>query len=237
MVDLHSNSAIRILIVCGETIIRESLQLALRTAGRFEVVGGCSDGEETLCLVRTLKPDVLLLDYNLPQDDCMHVLAQLANSNDKMSIVLLCSSITQEDTIRALHIGVRGIVLKTEPTDSLLDCIGRVVHGDYWLGKSGIKKLVHALFDLEDARGHPKHCFGLTPREIQMVEAVMEGYSNVEIAANFSLSQETVKHHLSHIFDKLGVYSRLELALFGVNHNIHSAPRYHLAPESRSPRV
>lgn len=222
-VNSTSRIATRIIIADDETIFRESLQVVLQIGGRFEVIGSCSDGEAALDLARNLNPDVLLLKYRPPENGDASVLMHLENF-DAGKVILVCHSISQEETILALRRGIRGIILKTERTDSLIECISKIAQGGFWLGTDGINKLVQALFELEQSKARPKNYFGLTPREIEIVEVVMEGYSNSEIAANLSLSEQTVKHHLSHIFDKLGVFSRVELAL-AVNHNIREAPQ------------
>lgn len=213
---------IRIVIADDETIFRESLQLLLQMREELEVIGGCSDIKEALQLVRKVKPDVLLLDYGLPRDECLNALAQLRELENSIKVILMCPVITQEETIRALRTGARGIISKTEPANSLIECIHTVVLNEYWLGKDGLRNLVQALCNSENTRKPSKNNFRLTQRETEIVKAVLEGYSNPEIAANFSLSEQTIKHHLSHIFDKLGVYSRVELALFAVNHDLNS---------------
>ena len=218
----ESNKMCRIVIADDETIFRESLRMLLQMGNGFEVIGGSSDAVDTLEAVRRLKPDILLLDHVLPGEAGTDLLLELRKSGASTKVILLCQAISQDETIRALRMGVCGIVLKTEPTDCLTECIHKVTSGEYWLGKDTVRDLVHAVCSFSEAKRSGKNRFGLTPREIEIIQAVLEGYSNPEIAANFSLSEQTVKHHLSHIFDKLGVYSRLELALFAVNHDINS---------------
>lgn len=218
----QSCEAIRIIIADDETIFRESLRMFLQFGNGFEVVGDCSDAETALHLTRKLKPNVLLLDHGIPRGEGVDVLGEIRQSEGDVKVILLCQTITREETVRALRLGARGIVLKTEPTDSLIQCIHKVERGEYWLGRDGLTDLVQALCDFGEAKKQQKNRYGLTPRESEIIVGVLEGYSNPEIAANFSLSEQTVKHHLSHIFDKLGVYSRLELALFAVNHGISS---------------
>lgn len=218
--NLHTGSVIRMVIADDDTIFRGSLQALLQIRDQFDVIASCPDSGTTLPVVQNLKPDVLLLDYDLPHDASMDLLAQLRNAEACVQVVLLCQAITQKETVRALRNGARGILLRTETTDSLIECIQSVARGEYWLGKDGIRSLVQAICDSDGLKQVEKNRFGLTPREIEIIQAVLEGFSNPEIAANWSLSEQTVKHHLSHIFDKLGVYSRLELALFVVNHGI-----------------
>lgn len=217
---IQSGHAARIVIADDETIFRDSLRVFLQTANGFEVVGDCSDAYTALELARRLKPDILLLDHNLPRDGGLDVLAELRKSEVPVNVVLLSMALTPDETVRALRSGVRGIVLKTDSTSSLIDCIQKVMQNEFWLGKDCVRNLVQAVSDFREARIRSKNRYGLTSREIEIVQAVLDGYSNPEIAVNFSLSQQTVKHHLSHVFDKLGVYSRLELALFATNNDI-----------------
>jgi two-component system, NarL family, nitrate/nitrite response regulator NarL len=97
-----------------------------------------------------------------------------------------------------------------------------VMSGEYWVGRESVSNLVQYLRTLVQSSGEEarQRKFGLTPRELEIVAAVVAGYSNKEIAEHFKISEDTVKHHLSNIFDKLGVSTRLELALFAVNQSL-----------------
>jgi len=228
LMDAHSSEplsggqeeVIRIVIAERETIFRDSLRIFLQMVPEFDVVGGCSDGEAALALIPKLMPGILLLESCNPHRESLDVLRAIKDSGADVKVILMCQTITKQDTVRALQMGARGIVLKTEPADSLVECIHKVVQGEYGLGKDGVTSLVEVVCETDDFKRAQKNQYGLTPRECEVITAVLEGYSNPEIAANLSLSEQTVKHHLSHIFDKLGVYSRLELALFAVNHSI-----------------
>lgn len=219
----EQNSAIRILIADDQTIFRESLRFVLKMTPGLEVIGEAANGHRTLELIEQLNPDVLLLDLCMPGLDGLDVLREIRGLNNAVRVIMLCGSVGRDETVRAMQLGARGIVLKTEATESLLQCIRKVVEGDYWIGKDGLANLVHAVSDRPQSKKISKNKYGLTPREYDIIVAVLEGFSNPEIADRFSLSEQTVKHHLSHIFDKLGVYSRLELALYAVNHRILEA--------------
>jgi DNA-binding NarL/FixJ family response regulator len=124
--------------------------------------------------------------------------------------------------VEALQLGARGVVLKDSATQVLLKAIQTVIAGEYWVHREPVSNLVQYLRTLmqsthDEAR---QKKFGLTPRELEIVSAVVAGYSNKEIAEYFKISEDTVKHHLSNIFDKLGVSTRLELALFAVNQSL-----------------
>jgi len=123
-----------------------------------------------------------------------------------VKILLLTSTITTQQIIEALHIGARGIVLKDALAGHLQTAIRTVISGDYWIGGKRVINLVSALHDLMQQTAAPQHkTYGLTPRELEVVGAIVEGCSNRDIARQFTLSEETVKRHLSNIFDKTGV--------------------------------
>ena len=135
---------------------------------------------------------------------------------------MLTAAIERAQIVEALQLGARGIVLKESATQLLLKSIRSVMAGQYWVGNESVSDLVTTLRDLmvpprEEAR---KKTFGLTPRELEIISAIVAGYTNKDIAEKFSISEQTVKHHLTNIFDKLGVSNRLELALFAVNHHL-----------------
>ena len=139
----------------------------------------------------------------------------------------MTASIEKEQIAQALQLGARGIVLKDAPTDILLKSIRAVTDGKFWVGENSVTDLVEILRTyLPPAGGsggggkNPKKNFGLTPRELEVVESIVSGFTNKEIAARYSISEQTVKHHLRNIFDKVGVSNRLELALFAINHRL-----------------
>jgi DNA-binding NarL/FixJ family response regulator len=123
-----------------------------------------------------------------------------------------------------MKLGARGAVLKSASSDVLLEAIRCVDRGEYWVSSEIVGCLIESIKEKERSGrgGNARGKFGLTARENEMVTAVLEGYSNPQIATRFGLSEQTVKNHLSHVFDKVGVYSRVELALFAVNHRIAS---------------
>ena len=142
-------------------------------------------------------------------------------------VILLTAAIEKSQVVEALLLGARGIVLKDSATQVLLKAIQTVMAGDYWMGQESVSNVVKYLRTLEqtthDEARRPRK-FGLSPRELEIVSAVVAGYSNKEIAEYFKICENTVKHHLSNIFDKLSVSTRLELALFAVNQGLPLKP-------------
>jgi DNA-binding NarL/FixJ family response regulator len=202
-------------------VVRIGVRNMLSETDGFEVVGEASDGDEAVTQTLDLAPDILLLDVQMPRLPGLEALRAIMNGTPTVKILLLTSTITTQQIIEALHIGARGIVLKEALAGHLQTAIRTVVNGDYWIGGKRVVNLVSALRDLMQQTAVPLHrSYGLTPRELEVVGAIVEGCSNRDIARQFTLSEETVKRHLSNIFDKTGVSTRLELALFAIAHHL-----------------
>ena len=134
-------------------------------------------------------------------------------------IIVLTASVDTPDVARALQLGARGVVPKDAAADVLFTSIRSVAAGHYWIGGESVSKVASSLRELETARRRSK-AFGLTRRELEIVRAVVAGYTNKEIAERFTISENTVKRHLTHIFNKLGASNRVELALFTAHHRL-----------------
>jgi two-component system, NarL family, nitrate/nitrite response regulator NarL len=219
-------SPIRILVADDHPLFRDGLRRLLQSEPGFEVVGEASDGDELLGLIRKAKPDILLLDLSMPRRDGMAVLRELVAAKIPVRTLLLTAAIDQTQIVQALRLGAYGVILKESTTQRLFDSIRCVMAGQYWVGRESVSDLVKALRSAgapPDSGAGRARDFGLTPREIEIVTLVVAGYSNPDIAQRCSISEQTVKHHVSNIFDKLGVSNRLELALFAVNHRLTAA--------------
>jgi DNA-binding NarL/FixJ family response regulator len=187
----------------------------------FEVIGDATDGDEAITQTLELQPDILLLDVQMPRLPGLEAMRAIMTGMPTVKIILLTSTISTQQIIEALHIGARGIVLKDALADHLQTAIKTVFGGDYWIGGKRVINLVSALHDLmQQAQVPQRKTYGLTPRELEVVGTIVEGCSNRDIAKQFNLSEETVKRHLSNIFDKTGVSTRLELALFAIAHRL-----------------
>ena len=215
-------SAVRVLIADDHALFREGLRKLIESEEGFEVVGDASDGDMLLDLARQQRPDLILLDLAMPRRDGMEVLRELGSVDFPVRTLLLTASIDKPQIVQALKLGAYGVILKECTTRRLFDGIRCVMAGQYWVGRESVSDLIRALRSVSPASGAPTAAkgFGLTPRELEIVTLVVAGYSNPDIAQRCSISEQTVKHHMSNIFDKLGVSNRLELALFAVNHQL-----------------
>jgi DNA-binding NarL/FixJ family response regulator len=219
--NFRKEQTVRILIADDHPIFRDGLRRLLEAEADLQVLGEAADGAEAVKLARQLKPDILLLDLAMPKHPGLEALRDLSvvPGASPVRVILLTAAAEKSQIVEALQLGARGVVLKDSATQLLLKAIHTVMAGEYWVGRESVSNLVQYLRTLmqssvDEAR---QKKFGLTPRELEIVSAVVAGYANKEIAEYFKISEDTVKHHLSNIFDKLGVSTRLELALFAVN--------------------
>ena len=211
----------RVLLCDDHPIFRDALR-ALLECSHFKVIAEAWDIETVLKKAIEHNPDILLLDWALARQDDMALLRKIAASGVAVRTLLFSVVLDKEELLEALKLGVCGVVPKTATTQIFLAGIQSVLSGDYWVGQDSVASLTSALrAPRASQKSEPSHKdFGLTPREREIVGAVLAGYSNSDIAGDLSLSEYTVKHHITHIFDKLGVSTRLELALFAINHHL-----------------
>jgi len=152
----------------------------------------------------------------------LEVLPPLGALDSPPRVILLTAAIDMADILKAMQLGARGVVLKESATSLLLKAIRIVMEGGYWVGRERVADLLMALRSLGPASEQPETPgnYGLTPRELQIVALVVGAAGNKKIAETLNISEKTVKHHLTRIFEKVNVSSRLELALFAAQHNI-----------------
>ena len=213
---------IRIVVADDHPVVRFGITKMLQNEPGFEVVGEAEDGDDAITQTLELEPDILLLDLAMPRLPGLEAMRAIMTKSPRVKIVMLTSTISTQQVIEALQIGARGIVLKDSVAGDLSQALRAVLSGDYWIGGERVANLLKALHELQaQAATIPERkTYGLTPRELEVVSCIVEGCSNRDIAKQFTISEETVKRHLSNVFDKTGVSTRLELALFAIAHKL-----------------
>lgn len=190
----------------------------------FQVVGEAGTGEETVQVVESLQPDLLLLDLSMPRMSGLEALREL--NEPALPTVLLAGVIDRSQLLTAINLGVRGLILKHATTELLFQAITGVLAGRCWLDQTLVTDLLETarpLIQSSRAAGGAHTC-GLTRREREVLTLVAAGYTNKDIARHCAVSEETVKHHLTRMFDKAGVANRVELAMFATERGLVDAP-------------
>lgn len=208
---------IKIVIADDHSMIREGLRQLLELDGDVLVVGEAGNGKECLDVIENVKPDVLLLDINMPVMNGLKMLEILRNSNNKNQRVLILTIHNEvEYLMKAIDIGVEGYVLKDADSAILKKAIYKVYSGETYIDFTMVpllnEKIAQEKEKLEDDK--------LTRREIEVLKLLAEGLFNKEIAYKLSISEKTVKNHVSNIFKKLGVFDRTQAAVYAIRNNI-----------------
>jgi len=214
MPDVTRSTRTRIVIADDQPLLLEGLRRVLGAEPDMEVVGEATDTKMAVALSETLSPDLLLLDVSLSGKNGVDALRQLSQVTPRTRVLLMSASIGGRDLRDALRHGARGQVLKTSATDLILKAIRVVAAGDFWISRDLVSELARAFADTKPASmlsaGRRAR---LTAREREVAHLLADGMGNKEIAARLSVSEDTVKHHLTSAFNKTGVSSRVELAL------------------------
>jgi len=213
---------IRIVVADEQHIFRDGLRRLLQTVPHFQVVGEAAADEPAAVMVREVAPDVLLVGLPASGPCQFDALEQVLAGDTSTRTVLLAAPKTV-DTFEVLavatQLSARAVVPKDSPPEALFESIDGVMDGQYWVGQERVANVEASVRKLETMRRRA-WAFGLTRRELEIVSAVVSGQTNRAIAARLSISENTVKRHLKQIFDKVGVYSRTELAMFAAHHRL-----------------
>jgi DNA-binding NarL/FixJ family response regulator len=193
-------------------IVLDGLEQLFRLEAGLDVVARCRDGEETLQAVRSLAPDVLVLDVRMPGGDGLAVLHRLEEEGLSTRVVLLTAGLEDEQLLEAIRAGARGVVLKDMAPQLLVEAVRTVLGGGQWLEKGLGGRALTRLLQRE--RGLAEAARHLTPRELEIVRMVASGLRNRAIADRLYITEGTVKVHLHNIYEKLGVDGRVELTLY-----------------------
>ena len=223
------DSPTRLVVADAQPLFALGVRTLLATEPTMQVVGEASDGVQALQVAIRTQPDVLLLDLALERRTGFEVLSQLAALKLATRTIVMTTAIDATELRTALLRGAWGILLKQCAGDLLLKCVRQVMRGEYWIGRDNVADLVGVLRKSAMA---DESAPSLSPREREIVSAVLKGASNKDIAWQLGLGEQTIKNHLRRIFAKLQVANRVELAIHAMGHQFTNPGEADL----RSPR-
>jgi DNA-binding NarL/FixJ family response regulator len=203
---------IRLVLADDHHFILDGLESLFRLEEDFQVVSRCTNGEETLKAVRQHRPDILILDIRMPRKDGLAIAREIQSEGLPTRIVLLTAELDEDQLLEAVRLGIQGIVLKEMAPQLLVQCIHKVHSGGQWLERNSTQLALEKM--LKRSAGTREMANLLTAREIDLIRMIAKGLRNKEIADRLFISEGTVKVHLHHIYEKLGIDGRLALLRF-----------------------
>jgi Response regulator containing a CheY-like receiver domain and an HTH DNA-binding domain len=209
---------IEIIIADDHLMVREGLKQLLELDGDIKVIGEATDGFECLKLIEKLNPEVVLLDINMPNMNGIEVLEQMKKRNMDAKVLVLTIHNEIEYLFRTIDIGINGYVLKDSDSSVLKTAIYEVYNGNTYIQASMAPLLKEKI--LNESVPDASYSELLSKRELQVLELVAEGLFNKEIAYKLSISEKTVKNHVSNIFKKIHVSDRTQAAVYAIRNNI-----------------
>jgi DNA-binding NarL/FixJ family response regulator len=213
----------RVIIADDHKLFREGLKTLLQRDPGIRVVGEARNGEEAVALSESLAPDVILMDIEMPIIDGIEATRLISQKNLLTKVLMLSNFEEDERVYQAMLAGAKGYVVKRIGTTSLIGIL-KAVQNNELLVTPYLASLVlrEKGQSTDNAKGDG---FNLTEREVKILELLVKGYSNKEISNTIYISVDTVKAHLKHIFDKLGVDCRTKAAVKAIKHNIVPEPQ------------
>jgi two-component system nitrate/nitrite response regulator NarL len=221
-------SAIRILVVDDHAVVRAGLRMIIQSREGMTVVGEAGNRDEALSHAASEHPDIILLDLDLGGDSGTALIADLIAAAGEARIIILTGLRDPEAHRQAVLLGAMGIVKKEKAAEVLITAIERVHAGEAWLDPSLMAGVLTEMTRSGKGRktdAEADKIATLTNREREVIALVGEGIKSKEIADRLFISETTVRHHLTSIFDKLGVADRVELLIYAYRHGLASPPR------------
>ena len=212
-----NNMAVKIMIADDHSMIREGLKNLLELDGDIQVIAEAVDGEDCLEKLQLVKPDVLLLDINMPKKNGIEVLEYIKQNKIPVKVLILTVHNEVEYLLKAVDIGVNGYVLKDSESAELKKAIFTVADGETYIQPSLIPALNAKMIETNKDAEKIKN---LTKRELDVLKLLAVGMFNKEVGKRLEISERTVKNHVSNIFKKLGVTDRTQAAVFAIRNNL-----------------
>lgn len=208
---------IRILIVDDHAVVRKGIQALLATEQSLEVVSEAEDGLQAIARYEEFKPDILLLDLLMPRMSGLEVIRELKGQYSDVKILVLTSFAADEQVFPAIKAGALGYLLKDTQPEDLINAIHQVYQGESFLSPTVARMVLQEVFQPGEKPLSPDP---LTKREIEVLQVLAKGKSNREIGENLSITEATVRTHVSNILAKLHLASRTEAALYAIKEGV-----------------
>jgi DNA-binding NarL/FixJ family response regulator len=216
---------ITIVVVDDHPLLRQGVIDTLKLEADFSIIGEAANGKEGLDLIRILKPQVAVVDINLPRINGLQLTQQIISEKLSTRIILLTAYDDGEQRKSAMHVGASAYCTKDVQPDVLVHVVREVAYGKYPLRKEGEFALdIDQLPGVQNMRGIPSASNGmetyqpLSRREMEVLSYIAQGMSNKEIGVTLGISEQTVKNHITTIFNKLGVSDRTQATLYALQH-------------------
>ncbi|MHB8064615.1 MAG: response regulator [Ruminiclostridium sp.] len=211
---------IKVLIADDHAMVRQGLKTILELEEDIDVVAQAANGEEAVFRARAQKPDVILMDINMPVLNGLQAIKMLKDENSHYKIIVLTLHQDREYLFKTLQLGCEGYVLKDAESSVLIEAIRNVYHEQTYIQPNMTGELVKEFNRVTLIEQDKSITNNLTNREIEVLKLIAEGMINKEIAKNLFISEKTVKNHISNIFKKLDVNDRTQAAIYAFKHNI-----------------
>ena len=219
-----SRPKLRVVIVDDHTLFREGLRTILEMEEDIEVVADAENAEDIVELIWQTRPDVLLLDIRMPQGSGLDAVPAVLRISPRTQVLVLTACDEKEEHVRAFKLGAKGVILKDSARQTLMQAIHTVCGGQVWVDPRMATALVEEISHLPSGGGSGgRDENGLTERELEIVRLVASGYKNKEVGITLTISERTVKTHLTNIFQKLGVRDRVGLVMYALRHGLTRA--------------
>ncbi|ABY42172.1 MULTISPECIES: response regulator [Bacillus] len=207
-----------VLIVDDHFVVREGLKLIIETSDSFQIIGEAANGEEALSFIEKKKPDVILMDLNMPKMSGLETIEALNKKQNHTPIIILTTYNEDELMLKGIELGAKGYLLKDTDRENLFRTLEAAIRGEILLQPNIMEKIVK--YKRKEVHADKVAENNLTDKELFVLKAIARGYKNKEIAFDMGIAERTVKAYLTNIYNKLGVNSRSEAVAVSIERKL-----------------